>query len=80
MSRKGDPWDNSMMESFFGLLKTEWIDGTCVTKNEAELEVFKYIEMFCNPVRLHQYLDYVSPLDFELKYEQVLEVNGEQRA
>lgn len=25
MSRKGDPWDNAMMESFFGSLKTEWV-------------------------------------------------------
>ncbi len=80
MSRKGDPWDNSMMESFFGSLKTEWIDGTYDTRNEAELEVFKYIEMFYNPIRLHENLEYISPLDFELKYEQELKINGEQRA
>ncbi|MCK5786407.1 MAG: integrase core domain-containing protein [Candidatus Sabulitectum sp.] len=27
MSRKGDPWNNAMMESFFGSLKMEWING-----------------------------------------------------
>jgi transposase InsO family protein len=31
MSRKGDPWDNAMMESFFGSLKTEWIDTDYAT-------------------------------------------------
>ena len=64
MSRKGDPWDNAMMESFFGSLKTEWIDGPFDTRREGELEIFKYIEMFYNSVRLHERLDYVSPLDF----------------
>ena len=72
MSRKGNPWDNAMMESFFGSLKTEWIDGTYDTRNEAELEVFKYIEMFYNPIRLHESLDYVSPMDFERRFEQGL--------
>ncbi len=27
MTRKGDQWDNGMMESFFGSLKTKWITG-----------------------------------------------------
>ena len=32
MSRKGRPWDNAMMESFFGSLKTEWIDEEYATE------------------------------------------------
>ena len=35
MSRKGDPWDNAMMESFFGSLKTEWIDQSTPPKPSA---------------------------------------------
>ncbi|MCK5133290.1 MAG: IS3 family transposase [Candidatus Sabulitectum sp.] len=42
------------------------------TRKEAELEVFKYIEMFYNPIRLHESLDHISPLDSERKYEQNL--------
>jgi len=72
MSRKGDPWDNAMMESFFNSLKSEWISSLYSTRKEAEMEVFKYIEMFYNPVRLHESLDYISPLDFERKFEQDL--------
>lgn len=72
MSRKGDPWDNAMMESFFNSLKSEWVDGPFVTRNEGEIEVFKYIEMFYNPVRLQESLDYVSPMDFEKNYKQLL--------
>ena len=36
MSRKGDPWDNAMMESFFGSLKTEWIDTGYATDARRE--------------------------------------------
>jgi transposase InsO family protein len=31
--------------------------------------------MFYNPVRLHESLDYITPLDFERKYEQDLARN-----
>ena len=36
MSRKGNPWDNAMMESFFGSLKTEWIDDSYATETQRE--------------------------------------------
>lgn len=69
MSRKGDPWDNAMMESFFGSLKTEWIDTGYVTEAQARMEVFKYIEMFYNPTRRHSALGYLSPTEYERRYE-----------
>jgi transposase InsO family protein len=69
MSRKGDPWDNAMMESFFGSLKTEWIDTDYATEEEARLAVFKYIEMFYNPIRRHSALGYLSPAEYERRYE-----------
>lgn len=69
MSRKGDPWDNAMMESFFGSLKTEWIDADYATEEQARMEVFKYIEMFYNPTRRHSALGYLSPAEYERRYE-----------
>ncbi len=69
MSRKGDPWDNAMMESFFGSLKTEWIDDGYATEAQARMEVFKYIEMFYNPTRRHSALDYLSPAQYEQRYQ-----------
>jgi len=69
MSRKGDPWDNAMMESFFGSLKTEWVVTGYATEAEARMEVFKYIEMFYNPTRRHSALGYLSPAEYERRYE-----------
>ena len=69
MSRKGDPWDNSMMESFFSSLKLEWLAEEYGTRKEAELAVFTYIEMFYNSTRLHESLDYLTPLDFERNFD-----------
>lgn len=69
MSRKGDPWDNAMLESFFGTLKTEWIDTGYATEELARLEVFKYIEMFYNPIRRHSALGYLSPAEYERRYD-----------
>jgi len=68
MSRKGDPWDNAMMESFFGSLKTEWIETGYATEENARTEVFKYIEMFYNPTRRHSALGYLSPAEYERQY------------
>jgi len=69
MSRQGDPWDNAMMESFFGSLKTEWIDTGYATEAQARMELFKYIEMFYNPTRRHSALDYLSPAEYERRYD-----------
>lgn len=66
MSRSGNVWDNSAMESFFSSLKTERIARkTFRTRDEIRAEVFDYIERFYNPVRRHSTLGYVSPIDFE---------------
>lgn len=66
MSRKGDCWDNSVSESFFGSLKTERLfDVRYSTRDEARKDVIDYIEMFYNSNRRHSYLGYLSPVDFE---------------
>ena len=69
MSRKGDPWDNAMMESFFGSLKTEWITSNYASEAEARMDLFKYIEMFYNPIRRHSALGYLSPAEYERRHE-----------
>jgi putative transposase len=66
MSRAGEVWDNSAMESFFSSLKTErtW-RKVYRTRAQACLNVFDYIERFYNPTRRHSTLGYVSPVQFE---------------
>lgn len=66
MSRKGNCWDNAVMESFFGSLKTELIyHRNYETRREAQSEIFDYIEVFYNRQQLHSALGYRSPADFE---------------
>ena len=68
MSRAGNVWDNSAMESFFSTLKTErTASKVCRTRNEARADVFDYIERFYNPRRRHSKLGYISPMEFEAR-------------
>jgi transposase InsO family protein len=66
MSRKGDCYDNAVVESFFSNLKNE-LTWHCRYQNrdEARAAIFDYIEVFYNRQRLHQTLDYVSPVRYE---------------
>jgi putative transposase len=69
MSRKGDCWDNAVAESFFATIKGEMIDhADYLTKRAAIAAIEDYIDGFYNPVRRHSSLDYVSPIEFEMKY------------
>lgn len=66
MSRKGDCWDNAVAESFFSTLKTERVHHRLYrTRAEARRDIFEYIEVFYNRVRLHSTLGYLSPAQFE---------------
>lgn len=66
MSRKGDCWDNAVAESFFGSLKQERVHWrNYQTRLEAQQNVLNYISMFYNSHRLHSYLGYVSPNQYE---------------
>lgn len=67
-SRKGNCHDNACVESFFARLKTEWMyPGRHLNRAQTELDIFKYLEVFYNRIRRHSTLDYLSPVDFELK-------------
>lgn len=66
MSRRGDCYDNAMMESFWATLKTELIyQEHYATREQAKQSIFEYIEVFYNRKRLHSSLGYLSPESFE---------------
>ena len=72
MSRKGNCWDNAVAESFFGSLKQERVQWMHYqTRYEAQQDILHYITMFYNSERLHSYLGYVSPNDFEEKLKNI---------
>ena len=68
MSRKGNCWDNAVMERFFLNLKMERVwQRDYANHGEAINDVADYIVNFYNSVRLHSKLGYLSPNAFEHK-------------
>jgi putative transposase len=67
MSRVGNCYDNAVMESFFGTLKTECATQPFATRAQARTAIFEFIEAWYNRQRLHSSLDYLSPAEFERK-------------
>jgi len=65
MSGVGNCYDNAVMESFFGTLKTECVTGPFRTCALARTTIFEYMEVWYNRQRLHSTLGYSSPVDFE---------------
>jgi putative transposase len=65
MSRKGNCYDNAVMESFFSTLKTECATRQFATRQQARSTLFEFIEVWYNRQRLHSYLGYLSPFEFE---------------
>jgi len=66
MSRKGDCWDNAVVESFFSSLKRELLEDTVFENRDvARQAVFEFIEVFYNRQRPHSTLGYLTPYEFE---------------
>jgi len=66
MSRKGNCWDNAVVESFFATLKKEEVHREdYLTREQAKASLFCYIEIFYNRKRRHSALGYISPHDYE---------------
>jgi transposase InsO family protein len=66
MSRRGDCYDNALMESFWGTLKTELTHHELYpTREDAKRSIFEFIEVFYNRQRRHSAIGYVSPEQFE---------------
>lgn len=70
MSGKGNCYDNAQAESFWARLKAELLeDGAFRYVDEARSEVFSYIEGYYNRIRRHSAIGYLSPIEFERKFE-----------
>lgn len=66
MSRKGDCYDNALMESFFATLKGECTDRQLwANHSQARQAIFEYLEVFYNRQRRHSSLGYLNPVAFE---------------
>lgn len=75
MSRRGNCWDNSVVESFFGSLKQERVHWrNYQTRFEAQQDILQYITMFYNNNRLHSTLNYVSPDEYERQFHQMKKI------
>lgn len=80
-SKKGYPWDNACIESFHALLKREWINRFKIFNyHHAYKLIFEYIETFYNTVRIHSHCGYLSPDQYEQKYQQKLSGMAEKLA
>jgi putative transposase len=64
MSRRGNCWDNAVMESFFSTVKSE-LGERFDSNGEAKIKLFDYIEAFYNQRRRHSTLGQISPAAFE---------------
>jgi putative transposase len=64
MSRRGDCYDNAVMESWFSTLKAE-LGEHFTSYGAAKEDLFDYIEVFYNQQRRHSSIGYLSPAEFE---------------
>jgi transposase InsO family protein len=69
MSRRGNCYDNAVMESFFSTVKSELADQFA-SNGDAKMELFDYIEVFYNQRRRHSTLGQISPAAIERRYSQ----------
>ena len=67
MSRKGDCWDNAVVESFFATLKTE-LGDTFSSRRAARAALFDYIKIFYNRQRRHTSIGGLSPVEAEARF------------
>jgi putative transposase len=64
MSRRGDCYDNAVMESFFATVKKEEAERF-PSYSDAKMALFDFIEVFYNQRRRHSTLGQISPAEFE---------------
>ena len=71
MSRPGNCFDNTPVESFFASLKRELVHRyRFTTREETRTAVFRWIEVWYNRKRRHSALGYISPEAFEWQGQQ----------
>ena len=71
MSRRGNCYDNAVVESFFRTLKLDLGDRLRGSRDDAVQRLGSYIEGFYNTRRLHSTLGYRSPAQFERDHGRV---------
>lgn len=77
MGSISSPWDNAAMESLVGPVEAECVHaGTFETRERASLEIFGYIEAFCNRVGIHSALGNLSPAEFEARHREGAALNA----
>ena len=64
MSRRGNCYDNAVMESWFSTVKHE-LGEHFESCGDAKMALFDYIEVFYNQRRRHSTLGQISPAEFE---------------
>ncbi len=75
MSRKGNCYDNAVVESFFSSLKNEWVfHHSFLNREQARTALFDYIELFYNRKRRHAALGYQTPVQFEEQHQGCLTI------
>lgn len=73
MGSVGDCYDNAMAESFFATLECEVLDrNDFPTREEARRAIFCWIHSWYNPTRRHSSIGYVSPQEFEKRFNSKL--------
>ncbi len=66
MGSVGDSFDNALAENFFSTLKVELVYRTSFrTREQAELELFRYVDGWYNPHRIQKALSWQSPDEYE---------------
>ncbi len=71
MSRRGNCWDNAVVESFFLTLKTQMVYLRIFSdKHEAEIALFQYIKAYYNHRRRHSSNGLKSPAEFEINCQE----------
>jgi putative transposase len=75
MSGVGNCYDNATMEAFFSTLKTECFPDNQVfsCRAQARREIFEYIELYYNNLRLHSALGYQAPRRYETEFKRVID-------
>lgn len=69
MNRADNAYDNAFMESCFSRFKTELLEGGAFDNHQdAQTEIFEFIEMYYNTKRRHSSLNYLSPFNYENNY------------
>lgn len=70
MARRDNHYDNAMAESSFSRIKAELLEnGAFDSFEDANTEIFEYLETYYNRLRRHSSLQYRTPDEFEEDWE-----------